>query len=141
MSLNPRFPFTLRVMRPELDSNDEPAFDENGDVAYSPLTVQKVVMTENEEDCGEPMRDSAGSFITEPAIEIRWGYRTSTGGFKDSGEVAEADFKIGTEMFTTPLNTGDVVEMTDYDRTWRMQVLKKTTYNWGTNIWVKDVKN
>lgn len=141
MSLNPRFPFTLRVMRPELDSNDEPAFDENGDVAYSPLTVQKVVMTEDEEDCGEPVRDSQGNLVTEPSIQIRWGYRTSTGGFKDSGEVAEADFKIGTEMFTTPLNTGDVVEMTDYDRTWRMQVLKKTTYNWGTNIWVKDVKN
>lgn len=142
MSYNPRFPFTLQVLRPALDEYGQPVFDDTtGDATYTALPLAKVVMTDDDEDCGDPTFDAEGNFVTEDVTEIRWGYRTSTGGFRDSGDVSEADFKIATEMFTTPLNTGDVVVMTDYDRVWNMEVLKKTTYNWGTNIWVKDVKN
>ncbi len=138
---NPRFPHTLRVLRPSLDEYGQPVFDENGDPTFSTLLLKKVVMTEDEADNGDPTFNSDGSFVTEDVEEIRWGFRTSTGGFHDSGEVAEANYKIATQMFLTPLNTGDVLEMTDFDGTTRMEVLKKTTYNWGTNIWVKDVKN
>lgn len=137
MSYNPRFPHKLRLLIPVHDGNGEPAFDENGDIEYETLQLQKVVMDSDD----NPILDEDGEFRYELVDEIEWGYRTSTGGFRDSGEVAEADFKIATPMFVTPLNTGDILEMTDYDRTWRMEVLKKTTYNWGTNIWVKDVKN
>lgn len=138
---NPRFPHTLRVLRPALDEYGQPAFDENGDPSFSTLVLKKVVMTDDEADNGDPTFDYKGDFATVDVEQVRWGYRTSTGGFHDSGEVAEANYKIATEMFITPLYTGDVVEMTDYDGTVRMEVLKKTTYNWGTNIWVKDVKN
>lgn len=138
---NPRFPHTLRVLRPVLDEYGQPAFNENGDPFFTTLVLQKVVMTDDEADNGDPAFNNDGSFVTEDVEEIRWGYRTSTGGFHDSGEVAEANYKIATQMFLNPLFTGDVVEMTDFDGTTRMEVLKKTTYNWGANIWVKDVKN
>lgn len=137
MAFNPRFPHTFKVLIPVVDEFGEPAFDENGDVAYETLELQKVLM-----DCNDdPIRNEEGQFITETVHEMNWGYRTSTGGFRDSGDVAEADFKIATPLFTTPLATGDILLMTDYDRTWRMEVLKKTPYNWGADIWVKDVKN
>lgn len=141
MAYNPRFPHTLKVIRPELDGYGEVVFDENGDPTYHVLELDKVLFENDDWETGEPLFDRNGRPLTEKVDHIEWGYRTSTGGFRDSGDVAEADFKISTPMFTTPLNTGDFLEMTDYDRTWRMEVLKKTTYNWGSNIWVKDVKN
>lgn len=138
---NPRFPHVLSVLRPTLDEYGQPVMDENGDPTYTKLTLKKVVMTDDDADNGDPTFNSDGSFATEDVTEIEWGYRTSTGGFHDSGEVAEANYKIATKMFLNPLYTGDVLEMTDFDGTTRMEVLKKTTYNWGSNIWVKDVKN
>lgn len=140
MAFNPRFPHTLRVLRPALDEYGQPAFDANGDPVLSPITLDRVIMTEGIE-FGEPTFNSDGSYATEQVQEIEWGYRTSTGGFHDSGEVAEANYKIATPLFLNPLYTGDILEMTDYDGTIRMEVLKKTAYNWGANIWVKDVKN
>lgn len=141
MAYNPRFPFTLQVVRPARDENGDIIFDENGDVDYRPILLDKVCREGDDEEFGEVIFNADGSFRTEKVDSIHWGYRTSTGGFRDSGDVAEADFKIATPMFITPLNTGDVVEMTDYEGTRRMEVLKKTTYNWGTNLWVKDIKN
>ena len=140
MAFNPRFPHKLRVLRPALDEYGQPAFDENGDPAFSPLTLERVIMTDGI-DFGEPTFNADGSYATEQVQEIEWGYRTSTGGFHDSGEVAEANYKIATPLFLNQLYTGDILEMTDYDGTIRMEVLKKTAYNWGANIWVKDVKN
>lgn len=140
MAFNPRFPHKLRVLRPALDEFGQPAFDANGDPALSPLTLDRVIMTDGIE-FGEPTFNLDGSFATEQVQEIEWGYRTSTGGFHDSGEVAEANYKIATPLFLNQLYTGDILEMTDYDGTIRMEVLKKTSYNWGANIWVKYVKN
>lgn len=140
MAFNPRFPHTLRVLRPALDEYGQPAFDANGNPAFAPLTLDRVIMTDGIE-FGEPTFNADGSYATEQVQEIEWGYRTSTGGFHDSGEVAEANYKIATPLFLNPLYTGDILEMTDYDETIRMEVLKKTAYNWGANIWVKDVKN
>lgn len=137
MSYNPRFPHKLRYLVPLHDEEGLPLFDDEGNVRFVPATLHKVRMDSDD----DPLLDEDGAFLTDDVEELEWGYRTSTGGFRDSGYVAEADFKIATPMFTNPLATGDVLEMTDYDRTWRMEVLKKTTYNWGSNIWVKDVKN
>lgn len=137
MSYNPRFPHTLRYLVPLHDEDGLPMFDDEGDVQYASVPLLKVRMDSDD----NPLLDEDGEFITDEVEELEWGYRTSTGGFRDSGKVAEADYKIATPMFTTPLATGDILEMTDYDRTYRMEVLKKTTYNWGSNIWVKDVKN
>lgn len=138
---NPRFPHTLKVLRPELDEFGQPTTDANGDPILNTLVLKKVLMSDDEDDAGDPVFNNDGTFATVDVEEIEWGYRTSTGGFHDSGEVAEANYKIATKMFLNPLYTGDILEMTDYDETIRMEVLKKTTYNWGTNIWVKDVKN
>lgn len=137
MSYNPRFPHRLRVVVPVYDENGDPLFDENGDVTYDTLPLEKVKMDSDD----NPLFGEDGKFLTEWVDELEWGYRTSTGGFRDSGDVAEADYKIATPLFLTPLSTGEVVIMKDYDRTWKMEVLKKTSYNWGSNIWVKDVKN
>ena len=70
-----------------------------------------------------------------------WGYRTSTGGLKTAGEVIVADYKVSCPMLLTELVTGTVLEMTDYTHTFRAKVLKMTTYNWGTNIWLDNIKN
>lgn len=140
MDSNPRFPHTLQVLRARMDENGDPMCDAKGDPIFDVLPLD-IALMDSEDDCGLPLRNDSGQVLTIASNTLRWGYRTSTGGFRDSGDVAEADFKIATEMFLTPLDTGDVVIMTDYDRTWRMEVLKKTTYNWGSNIWVKDVKN
>lgn len=137
MSYNPRFPHRLKVLVPTRDAGGDVVFDAEGKVTYTAMPLKKVVMDSDD----NPLFDEDGDFITETVTELEWGYRTSTGGFRESGNVAEADFKLATPMFITPLNTGDVLEMTDYDRTWKMEVLKKTTYNFGANIWVKDVKN
>lgn len=141
MTYNPRFPHTLRVLRPELDEYGQPRLDENGDAIFHTMSIHKVVTIDDGDGGWEPVLRLDGSFETEIVDTIAWGYRTSTGGFHDSGEVAEANYKIATQPFTDHLYTGDVLEMTDYDRTFRVEVLKKTSYNWGANIWMKDVKN
>jgi hypothetical protein len=44
-------------------------------------------------------------------------------------------------MFVTPLLPGDLVEITDFDRTYWGEVVKKATFNLGSNIWINEVKN
>ena len=44
-------------------------------------------------------------------------------------------------MLFTDLPSGTVLLMTDYIRTFRVKVVKMTTYNWGTNLWVDNIKN
>ena len=82
-----------------------------------------------------------GSFETETVEEMTRGYRTSTGGLKTAGEVIVADYKVSCPMLLTELETGTVIEMTDYTHTFRVKLLKMTTYNWGTNLWLDNIKN
>ena len=88
-----------------------------------------------------PRMGADGYFQTEFVTEVPWGYRTATGGLKTSGEVIVADYKISCPMLLTDIRTGTTLILTDYTHTFRVKVLKITTYNWGTDIWVDNIKN
>lgn len=117
-------------------SGEEPSEDPTDD-GPAPGSMVRVVY----DDYYNPRRNSDGSFVTETVTEMPWGYRTSTGGLKTAGEVIVADYKISTPMMLTELPTGTILVLTDYTHTFRMKVLKMTTYNWGTNIWGDNIKN
>lgn len=134
---NPRWPHTLSVYVESLDSDGLPVTDDNGDPVASAMTLLKVAYDSK----WNPLRGVDGAFVTEEVTELPWGYRTATGGIKDSGDVFKADYKISTPMILTHIPEGTVVTMTDYDHTFRAVVKKQTTYNWGTNIWLDAAGN
>lgn len=129
---NPRWPHTFTAYRDDLDSDGLPVTDEQGNPSETAITFDIVQYGSNY----EPMRKSCGCFITEQATEVPWGYRTATGGIKDSGDVFKADYKISCPMLMTPLEEGVRLKLTDYTHTFFGLVKKSTTYNWGTNIWI-----
>ena len=133
---NPRFPHTLKVLTPVLDGDGNVVFDEKGDMTYEPITLQVVVMFDD-----DPMIRTDGTFETEEATAIAFGYRTASENTRTTGDVVVSDYKLACPMFITPLLSGDIVELTDYDRTYRATVVKKANSNWGSNIWVNEVKN
>ena len=134
---NPRWPHTFRVVVEPLDSNGLPVTDANGDPFVGSMQLEKIVY-----DSGlNPTRNPDGSFVTEMVTDMPWGYRTATGGLKASGEVIVADYKVSTPMMLTELPTGTILQMTDYTHTFRAKLLKMTTYNWGTNMWLDNIKN
>lgn len=134
---NPRWPHTFRVVVEPLDSDGMPVTDANGDPIVGSMQLEKIVY-----DSGwNPTRNPDGSFVTEMVTDMPWGYRTATGGLKASGEVIVADYKVSTPMMLTELPTGTILQMTDYTHTFRAKLLKMTTYNWGTNMWLDNIKN
>ena len=134
---NPRWPHTFRVVVESLDSDGMPVTDANGDPIVGSMQLEKIVY-----DSGwNPTRNPDGSFVTEMVTDMPWGYRTATGGLKASGEVIVADYKVSTPMMLTELPTGTILQMTDYTHTFRAKLLKMTTYNWGTNMWLDNIKN
>ena len=134
---NPRWPHTFTVLAESLDANGLPITGDDGKPVRSQMPLEKVEY----DDQWNPRLRSDGSFQTEIVLEMPWGYRTSTGGMKTSGEVFVADYKISCPMFLTDLPSGTILTMTDYSRTFRVKVIKMTTYNWGTNLWVDNIKN
>lgn len=137
MTYNPRWPHTFKVVEESLDENGLPVTDANG----RPVTGTKMVDRVEYDGNYNPLRNTDGSFVTREVEEMPWGYRTSTGGLKTAGDVIVADYKISAPMMLTELPTGTVLEMTDYTHTFRVKILKMTTYNWGTNLWVDNIKN
>lgn len=133
---NPRFPHTLRVWRSRKNEYGEPEMDDKGDPIYDIVPLDVVVMMDSQPSIG-----ADGRFITETAEIIPFGYRTQGKNTRDSADVEISDFKLATPMFITPLDSGDRIEMTDYDRTFMGDVVKKMTFNLGSNIWVNEVKN
>lgn len=134
---NPRWPFTFVIVQEALDENGLPVTNEEGDPVETAMAVERCVY-----DSGwNPIRYSDGSFRTELITEIPWGYRTATGGLKTSGDVIVADYKISCPKLLTDIPTGTVLLLTDDVHTFRVVVLKMTTYNWGTDLWVDNVKN
>ena len=129
---NPRWPHTLKCYRASFDERGMPVLDESGNPVMIPFIFKKVVYDSKWNPCFH----ADGSFFTEDVDELPWGYRTATGGIQDSGAVFHTDFKISHPMFLTPLEEGDVLELTDYTRTFTAVVKKCTTYNWGSNIWL-----
>jgi hypothetical protein len=134
---NPRWPHTFTVLTESLDSNGLPVTDSEGNPVLSSTPLEKVEY----DDKWNPRYYSDGTFVTEWVVDMPWGYRTSTGGMKTSGEVWVADYKISCPMLLTDIPSGTILIMTDYVRTFRVKVVKMTTYNWGTNIWVDNIKN
>lgn len=134
---NPRWPHTFTVLAESLDENGLPVTDASGNPVTGTRQVERIVY-----DSGyNPIRNSDGSFQTQEVEDVPWGYRTSTGGMKTSGEVWVADYKISCPMLLTELPSGTILMMTDYIHTFRVKVVKMTTYNWGTNLWVDNIKN
>jgi hypothetical protein len=134
---NPRWPHTFKVVGHQLDENGLPVTDANGDPVESELPIKCIEY----DYAWNPKRGLDGEFVTKEIVDVPWGYRTSTGGIKESGEVSVADYKISCPMLLTDLPTGTEIIMKDYTRSFRARVIKLTTYNWGTNLWVDNIKN
>lgn len=134
---NPRWPHTFVVLSESLDADGMPVTDSDGKPVRGSMPLEKVVYDPQ----WNPRFRADGSFETETVVEYPWGYRTSTGGLKTAGEVIVADYKISAPMMLTELPTGTVLELTDYTHTFRAKLLKMTTYNWGTNLWLDNIKN
>ena len=133
---NPRFPHTLRVWRYRKDSYGEPMTDKDGNPVKEIVRLKKVVMIDE-----QPIVRSDGSFYTELVETINFGYRTQGKNTRETVDVQVSDFKLATPMFTTHLEPGDMVEITDFDRSFWGEVVKKATFNLGSNIWINEVKN
>lgn len=131
---NPRFPHTLTVLRAK-EVNGEIVYDSDGNPTYETVSLALVTTID-----GEPCRNADGSFQTTSVTSMPFGYRTSSQNTRE-GEVIVADFKLACPMFVTELKDGDRLELKDYDRTYLCSFVKKTTFNWGTNIWVNDIRN
>lgn len=132
---NPRFPHTLRVWRARKSSYGEPITDADGDPIYDIVSLKVVTMID-----GRPIVLSDGSFDTSLSEWIEFGYRTQGKNTKETTDVMVSDFKLATPMFLTPLEAGDRVEINDYERIFWGEVVKKMTFNLGSNIWVNEVK-
>lgn len=133
---NPRFPHTLRVWRSRKNSYGDPMTNDEGNPIFDIVTLKAVVMVDH-----LPVVRSDGSFDTETTEWIDFGYRTQGKNTKDSLDVQVADFRLATPMFLTPLEAGDLVEIKDYERSYWGEVVKKATFNLGSNIWINEVKN
>ena len=133
---NPRFPHTLRVWRSRKDADGMPVTNDDGDEILDIVMLDSAVMVDN-----EPLMCSNGGFVTEKVESINFGYRTQGKNTRDTVDVVVSDFKLATPMFLTPLEPGDKVEMRDYERTYWGEVVKKATFNLGSNIWINEVKN
>ena len=134
---NPRWPHTFSVLAESLDERGLPVTDTEGNPVESTMSVEVAVYDSR----WNPRRNADGSFITETVVAVPWGYRTSTGGLRTSGEVIVADYKISCPMLLTDLPAGTVLILTDSVKTFRVKVMKMTTYNWGTNIWCDNILN
>lgn len=133
---NPRFPHTLRVWRNRKNDYGDPMTDADGNPVQDIVRLKKVVMVDE-----QPIVRSDGSFDTEMVDTIEFGYRTQGKNTRDTVDVQVSDYKLATPMFVTPLEPGDKVEIWDYDRSYWGEVVKKATFNLGSNIWVNEVKN
>ena len=134
---NPRWPHTFTIVEEQLDEDGLPVTNANG----KPITTSKEIEMIQYDPQWNPRKRSDGSFMTKLITKVPWGYRTSTGGMRTSGEVWVADYKISCPMLLTDIPSGTVLIMKDYARTFRVKVVKMTTYNWGTNLWVDNVMN
>ncbi len=133
---NPQFPHTFRLVCKDVDDNGDVITDDEGNLVtrYKPITA--VVMADR-----QPTFDADGNFVTEEVDSMPFGYRQSSMNTMRSGDVIVSDYKLSCPMFLTELSYGDILELTDYDRTYRVTVVKKFTANLGSLLWVDDIKN
>lgn len=133
---NPRFPHKFSVLRPRR-VNGEVVFDSSGDVEYDTLQLVPCATYD-----GDMLRDSDGAPITLDAVDIlSCGYRTSQRNVREAGDVVVNTLVLHTPPFITPLEYGDILEITDYERTYRATVVRKVLFNYGANIWFDEIHN
>ncbi|MCQ2141686.1 MAG: hypothetical protein MJY83_05010 [Bacteroidales bacterium] len=133
---NPRFPHTLTVLRGRHDAEGNAIFGEDGDPIYEVVPLTMVEMFDE-----EPLRHPDGSFVTYDASSIPFGYRTDSRSTATRIDVVVSDFKLATPMCLTELYPTDVLVVKDYEREYRGRLVKKTTFNLGTNIWMDEIRN
>lgn len=133
---NPRFPHELRVWRARKNDYGEPMTDQNGDPIYDIVKAKVAVVIDD-----KPQMLPDGTFNTEISEWIGFGYRTQGKNTRETVDVAVSDFKLATPPLLTYIEPGDRVEIKDYVRTFWCEVVKMTTFNLGSNIWVNEVKN
>lgn len=122
---------------PTYDTTGEYVLDANGDPVYTVVKLAKVAMAD-----GWMVRDGDGKPVVDSYVEeIECGYRTNTRNTAEYGDVVVYNVTLHTPPFTTPLNFDDILEITDYDRTFRAKMVKKATFNWGSDIWFDEIKN
>lgn len=133
---NPRFPHTLSVRRPR-QVDGEYVLDDEGNIVYDTVPLDLVATSD-----GWAIKNSEGRMVIEKTVDsISFGYRTSTRNLSEMNAVVNYNVTIHTPPFTTPLLYGDVLVLTDYERTYTAKMVKKVTFNWGTNIWFDESKN
>jgi len=133
---NPRYPHTLSVKRVRRVSG-EIVFDADGNVTYETVTLAKLAMSN-----GWILRDSNGTPIVEGNVtSIPCGYRTTSRNFSDNTDVAVHTNVLHCPAFSTELLWDDVLEITDYDRTYKAKLVRKATFNGGTAIWFDEIMN
>lgn len=130
---NPRWPHTFTAWRESLDERGLPVTDENGDPVLEQIIFEMAVYGNNY----DPLFGADGEPKKQTVSTVPWGYRTSTGGIRAAGDVFSTDFKISCPMLFTQLEEGDILKCMDYNHSFDVVVEKMTTYNWGTNIWIK----
>jgi hypothetical protein len=133
---NPRFPHKLRVWRSRKDEFGNAMTNEEGNEILDVVMLAKVVMIDH-----RPVTLADGSFDTEPTEWIEFGYRNEGKSTRDTLDVMISDYTLATPMFITHLGADDKVEIVDYDRTYWGEVVRKQTFNLGSNIWINEVKN
>lgn len=168
MAYNPRFPYTFKVLRALMNENGEPVFDENANPVYQslvlsvaeyerqmPKMVSRVVPSDglllSEENVfiiteegqyviasEEQVRELVP--VTRERMQIPFGYRQQTANAVINGDVIIAEMKIACPLILGDIRTKDILEMTDNDRTFRAEVVRKINTNFGTNIWYNEVK-
>lgn len=133
---NPRFPHTLTIKRVRKDAGGIPVTNDDGDFIYDNLSLVCVKMSDH-----HPMFDAEGNFITYEQDSINFGYRTAQKSTETSGDVVVSDYHIACPMFLTEILVDDILEIKDYERTYSGKVIKKITFNLGTDIWFNEIKN
>lgn len=123
---NPRYPYRLSVYRARLEDDGTPSTKDDGTPIYDLLPLELM---------------EVGDRVSRPVSEIPFGYRTSTSSMARYGDVALGSLKLATPRFVTALEFGDMAVLTDASRTYRCKVLKKTDFNFGSNIWADEIHN
>lgn len=131
---NPRFPHSFCILRPKVDAGGMPILDEQGE----PIFEQLVYPVARYSPSQIPMRNADG-WITDNADTFVFGYRQEAEGVS-KGVVITAEMKIACPMIIGEVKTGYVLQLTDDDRTYRGEVVRKTNTSFGTNIWFNEIK-